>query len=92
MERGSWSGESSTWDPNAQLRPLVKVHPETGRKSIFVASHAFAGLLVHGAAQLHGIARVVSVTNGEPGEECILAILGSSPSGGSSGARCCGSC
>lgn len=26
---------------NTYLRPLVKVHPETGRKSLFLASHAF---------------------------------------------------
>jgi alpha-ketoglutarate-dependent taurine dioxygenase len=29
------------YDGEAYLRPLVKVHPETGRKSIFVARHAF---------------------------------------------------
>jgi len=31
----------SVYHGEAYLRPLVKVHPETGRKSIFVARHAF---------------------------------------------------
>jgi alpha-ketoglutarate-dependent taurine dioxygenase len=31
----------SVYSGEAYLRPLVKVHPETGRKSIFVARHAF---------------------------------------------------
>merc|ERR1711924_119349 len=28
-------------NPEAYLRPLVKVHPTTGRKSLFIASHCF---------------------------------------------------
>merc|ERR1719409_656425 len=35
------TGHLNPADPKAQLRPLVKVHPETGRKSLFIASHAF---------------------------------------------------
>ena len=33
--------EETIYHGEAYLRPLVKVHPETGRKSIFVARHAF---------------------------------------------------
>ena len=33
--------DGSIYHGEAYLRPLVKVHPETGRKAIFVARHAF---------------------------------------------------
>jgi alpha-ketoglutarate-dependent taurine dioxygenase len=33
--------DGTIYHDEAYLRPLVKVHPETGRRSIFVARHAF---------------------------------------------------
>lgn len=33
--------EATIYHGEAYLRPLVKVHPETGRKAVFVARHAF---------------------------------------------------
>jgi len=35
------SGKAYGQDGMAKLRPLVKTHPETGKKNIFIASHAF---------------------------------------------------
>ena len=33
--------KNSIYHGEAYFRPLVKVHPETGRKSLFIGRHAF---------------------------------------------------